>query len=408
MHKRPDIPSYLKHSSGQARVILGGKAFYLGRYGSKASRQRYDALIAEWLASNRSSTFGMDADRISMAGLMVDYLKHCKKHYPKSSNSEHSATKLVLKVVAKLYRDLPAAMFGPKQFKAIRQKLIDDPKCLRGAKCRKKTAEPLSRNYINCQMKRVGRMFKWAAAEGLVSADIYNTIRLIPSLQRGRTEAPEVERVLPVDAELVEATLLHCSPVVADMIRFQSLTGCRPAEVCKLTPAMIDCRGDVWQAKLPEHKTSHHGRERVIYIGPKAQAVIQRYLDRDAEANLFSPQEANTMRRAPLTAKRQTPTKHGNRVGYSKRTREGRAAKRAPRASYDSRSYYRAITYACDKGGLARWSPNQLRHSAATRIRAEFGLEASQVSLGHSKADTTQIYAEADRKKAVEVARLIG
>jgi integrase len=408
MHKRPDIPSYLKHSSGQARVILSGKAFYLGRYGSKASRQRYDALIAEWLAGNRSSTFGLDSDKISMAGLMLDYLKHCKKHYPKSASSEYNATRLVLKVVNRLYSEMPAAMFGPKQFKAIRQKLVDDPKCLRGDKCRKKTAEPLSRNYINCQMKRVGRMFKWGAAEGLVSANIYHTIRLIPSLQRGRTEAPELERVLPVDTKLVDSTLPHCSPVVADMIRFQLLTGCRPAEVCKLTPAMIDRSREVWEANLPEHKTSHHGRDRVIYIGPKAQKVIQPYLDRAPDANLFSPQEANNQRRAALTAQRKTPAVYGNRVGYSKRVREGRTAKRAPRMCYDSRSYYRAITYACDKGGVARWAPNQLRHTAATRIRAEFGLEASQVSLGHSKADTTQIYAEANRQKAIEVACKIG
>ncbi|MCA9134676.1 MAG: hypothetical protein KDA45_16020, partial [Planctomycetales bacterium] len=61
MHKRPDVPAYLRHSSGQARVILNGKAFYLGKHGSKVSRQRYDALIAEWLSSKRSKTFGLEA-----------------------------------------------------------------------------------------------------------------------------------------------------------------------------------------------------------------------------------------------------------------------------------------------------------------------------------------------------------
>jgi site-specific recombinase XerD len=35
-----------------------------------------------------------------------------------------------------------------------------------------------------------------------------------------------------------------------------------------------------------------------------------------------------------------------------------------------------------------------LRHTFATRVRKEHGLEAAQVLLGHSKADTTQIYAE--------------
>lgn len=47
------------------------------------------------------------------------------------------------------------------------------------------------------------------------------------------------------------------------------------------------------------------------------------------------------------------------------------------------------------------WSPNQLRHTAATEIRAAFGLKAAQVVLGHSNAITTEIYAEADLAKVI-------
>ena len=36
------------------------------------------------------------------------------------------------------------------------------------------------------------------------------------------------------------------------------------------------------------------------------------------------------------------------------------------------------------------WHPNQLRHSYATKVRREHGLEAAQVLLGHSRADVTQ------------------
>lgn len=55
-----------------------------------------------------------------------------------------------------------------------------------------------------------------------------------------------------------------------------------------------------------------------------------------------------------------------------------------------------------------RWQPNQLRHAAATAVRARFGLEATQVVLGHAKADVTQVYAERDLAKAREVMREIG
>ncbi len=47
---------------------------------------------------------------------------------------------------------------------------------------------------------------------------------------------------------------------------------------------------------------------------------------------------------------------------------------------------------------LPHWHANQLRHSKATEVRRQFGLEAAQVSLGHAKADVTQVYAERDAR----------
>ena len=61
-----------------------------------------------------------------------------------------------------------------------------------------------------------------------------------------------------------------------------------------------------------------------------------------------------------------------------------------------------------DQDPLPKWSPNRLRHSAATEIRKQFGLEAAQVTLGHATADVSQIYAERDLTLAVEVMRKIG
>jgi len=41
-------------------------------------------------------------------------------------------------------------------------------------------------------------------------------------------------------------------------------------------------------------------------------------------------------------------------------------------------------------------------------VRKEHGLEAAQVLLGHSKADTTQIYAERNDALAASVALRVG
>jgi hypothetical protein len=57
---------------------------------------------------------------------------------------------------------------------------------------------------------------------------------------------------------------------------------------------------------------------------------------------------------------------------------------------------------------VKRWSPNRLRHAAATEIRKRFGLEAAQTVLGHAQASINEDYAERDLTLAVRVAREVG
>ncbi len=70
--------------------------------------------------------------------------------------------------------------------------------------------------------------------------------------------------------DIIEATLARLPAIVADMVRFQRLTGCRPGEVCCLRPGDVrrtDDAGralDVWEYRPARHKTEHHGRDRVI------------------------------------------------------------------------------------------------------------------------------------------------
>jgi integrase len=85
-----------------------------------------------------------------------------------------------------------------------------------------------------------------------------------------------------------------------------------------------------------------------------------------------------------------------------------RKPRKAPGVAFTTGTYARSIRSACLRAGVAPWAPNQLRHNAATTIRREFGLEAAQVILGHSELGVTQVYAERDSAKAIEIARRIG
>ena len=173
----------------------------------------------------------------------------------------------------------------------------------------------------------------------------------------------------------------------------------------RTTGADLETTGHVWIYTPQEHKTEHHGRVREVYFGPRALAILKSFLKTDLQAYLFSPREVEQERRAEMRVNRKSP------VQPSQRDRRKEQPQRPPRERYDTNSYRRAIQRAIDKANrsrrdagepeIPRWSPNQLRHNAATRARKMEGLETSQVILGHSRADVTQVYAERDRERAV-------
>jgi hypothetical protein len=150
----------------------------------------------------------------------------------------------------------------------------------------------------------------------------------------------------------------------------------------------VDTTGDVWLYRPPRHKTAHKGKERAIFIGPKAQAVLADFPTDDPGDFVFSPIRMRRERFGLLRAARKTP------VQPSQVSRAKSRPKRWPTDRYTPRRYHQAVRKACIRAGVGHWHPNQLRHAAATTIRKQFGLEAAQVALGHAKANTTEIYAE--------------
>lgn len=411
------LPKYRKHrGSGQAIVNLNGQDFYLGPHGTKASKIEYDRLIGEWLANGRQPLHATSQD-ILIVELCLRYWEFAKGYYQKNGRCTRvtPGIKCALRYLKELYGKTPAAEFGPLAFKAIRERMIEDA---------------LSRNYINDHSRRIKRMFKWAVGEQLVPASTYDALRTVDGIRKGRTAARETDPVEPVADEIVDATLEQLPEVVADMVRLERLTGMRPAEVCIVRPRDIDRDDEVWIYQPESHKTEHHDRDRIILLGPKAQAILLRYLARDPSMYCFRPCDSEAKRRAEAHKSRKTPASCGNRPGSNRK----RKPKRSAGECYTTASYRRAIHRACDKvfphpklGYKFRsiftevqkkevhdwqaehhWSPNQLRHTAATEIRRDFGLEAAQIILGHSTADVTQVYAERDIAKAIEVARAIG
>ena len=418
-------PSYRRHRvSGQAVVTINGRDHYLGPYGTKTSKAEYDRLISEWLANGRRSPEAVPD--LTIVELVASYLQHAQTYYRDTDGnptSELSALKLPLGVLVRLYGRTPAATFGPLSMEAVRNDMI---------------AKGWSRASINSHVGRLRRMFKWAVARELLPVGVHQALTTMVGLRAGRTAARETGAIKPVADDVVEATLPFMSPTVAAMVRVQLLTGARPGEVCSMRTGDIDRSGDVWLYRPAKHKTQHHGHNREIPIGPKAQAVLAPFIRSDPAAYLFSPADADAAHRAKRSADRRTPASCGNVPGSNRK----RSPKKGPGDQYAVGVFRQAIARACDaafpppeplarrrketraawrarltgeqRAALAawrkehRWNPHRLRHSAGTAIRRQFGLEAAQTVLGHRTLSATQIYAEKHADTARQVAAQIG
>lgn len=423
------VPKYQKHKpSGQAVVTLGGHDHYLGKYGTKASRMLYERLVGEWLASGRKAP-PRDADALTVTQLIARYWEFAKAFYrrpdgtPTGTPTETAQNlKPALRTLRQLYGSLPADEFGPLALKVVRERFIELGQ---------------SRRYVNENVDRIKRMYRWGVSEELVDESTLRRLCTVEGLRKGKTRAPDNPRVPPVPEDIVDATLPFLPPTVSDMVQLQRLTGARPGEICILRPFDVEQSGDVWVYIPERHKTEHDGKDRAIVLGPRAQAVLAPYLDREPLSYCFSPAEVVEVHLRRRHAARVTPLSCGTKPKAQRKKGRGGAGE-----CYTNDSYRRVIHRACDRAfpppaPLAkrekesdaarmrrlsdeqaeelkkwqsdhRWSPNQLRHTMGTRTRELFGIEAVAAVLGHSRTDTSEIYALRNLKLAAEVARKLG
>lgn len=384
------IPKYRHHkASGQAYVELNKRRFYCGVHGSPDSWERYHELVNQWLVNDRRPVV-TDAERhdATIAELLDAFRQHAEEYYKGNSGAIHGF-KAVSRVLRDLYGGTAVREFTPRYAKLVQKAMVRKGWC---------------RSHINKSFSRLKHIFKWGTAEGMVPPDVYHGLTAVSGLRRGRCEARESEKVKPVPEQHIEAVKRRVNRQIAALIDLQLLTGARAGELVTMRPIDLDTSGNVWVFIPEDHKTAHHGHERHIYIGPKAKKIIKPFLNRPVESYLFSPAEADAEYREKRRQERKTPDSCGNRPG----TNRVRKPKKRPGERYATDSYRRAIYRACDAAGVPQWSPHQLRHNAATNLRREHGIEAARVILGHRSAAITDVYAELDSARAIDVIGKVG
>jgi integrase len=433
MPKRLKDPSYRLHKqSGQAIVTvpdgLGGRHdVLLGPYGSETSRDEYNRVLAEWKANgrrwNQQPGEGSGSD-LTVVELTAAYWRHVQSYYVKDGRptSEQDTIVHALRFVKRLYGTTPANAFGPLALKTVRQAMIDHP-ITRTVKVKDPATgeareevrllrQGLARRFINKQVGRIKRMFAWAVEEELLPAAVYQALACVKGLKKGKSAAREKARVKPVAEEWIEATLPVLPAVVRTMVEVQRLSGCRPQDVVQMRAIDIDMSAPVWEYRPSRYKTEHHNedddpdRERIVFLGPRAQALLKPYLTLNVTDYLFSPKRSEAERSHERREKRKTPLWPSHIAHQA--TKKAKRPRPAIRDRYDVDSYRRAIRRACLKAGVPVWFPLQLRHTRGTEIRKRYGLEASQAVLGHSEVGVTQVYAESNQDAARRVMLEVG
>jgi len=372
--------------------------------------------------------------RVAPAGLTVNDLALVYWQTGADRASDSEAVRSSLNVLKQIAGDMPAIEFGPNTLRMVRRAMIvGDAETGR---------RPWTRKSINRQIHRIRAAFRWAVAHELIPSSVYEALRALEPLRAGKTAEPvlETEPIQPVPEAWIEEVRSRVSRQVRALIDLQLLTGARPGELVRLRLCDIERTGIVWCGRLERHKTMHLGRQRAIWLGPRAQEVIRDLMPGKGPASfIFSPTDAEADRLSARRAARKTPLGRGNEPGTNRQERP----RRSPGAHYTVASYRLAIQRACDaafpppgelakrsnetsgqwrarltneqRGQLAawrrehRWHPHQLRHNAATELRRRYGLEAARVILGHSSAAITDaVYAERDAQLALRVAAEAG
>lgn len=430
MGRRPSgaLPVMRRHKpTNTARINVGGKVHSLGRWGSHETQDRYDTLVAAFIASGRKTldaglavlgrpaapqtapepqpvpTASADrpAPHDATGGLTVGELARLWLHDIETTRANHKKTSLWHGAIAasraiRPFAAMPAAAFGSRALVEVQHSLVNVGTLAGDAKDGKR----LSRRYINDVVGRVRQMFHWGVLQELVPDDRVKALEIVPPLAKGQTLARETRKRKPVKPSIVLATLPYMTKEVADAIWFMRLTGCRPSEAARMKLCRIrDRHKPVWRYVPKRHKTAHKKKQRHIAIGPQAQVIVLAHSaarsDRDF---VFTPQRSVRPKKPKdgvIPIEPWKPAPHARKSF----TKDGimQAVRRAIAKANKERT-------AKGEPPLPHWTPYQLRYTRLREIRRAGGREAAQAVAGHSEATMTDHYAPANWGKAARAA----
>lgn len=345
-------PRIVKHATGQARVTIGGKDYYLGAHDSPEARQNYIDLISR-LGGPPAQTEQMPtppAPARTVAEGLAAWNRQERVRY--RGTKEDDQFKVVIRLVLSQWSSVPLMTFGVRDLERIREAMI-----LQG----------WSSRVIGRQITRVRTIWRWLERQGLAPRGSWEHLRSLGPLPPNDKRVKRLPRRQPASWPDVARLCRASSKKVRDLILLLWFTGARPGEICRITVEEIDQVGPVWWYRPGQHKNAWRGQERAIPLGPICQKILRPYIKRLRSGYLVRPP--------------------GARNPY-----------------YSPESLAQAIRRGCHRAGV-KITAYQLRHAAKDRITREYGLDVARALLGQSSLETTNGYgSQVDRQLAQKAA----
>lgn len=160
------LPKYRHHkATGQAVVTIRSKDYYLGKYDSPESREKYQRLIAQYLAVGGVIQPVGRIETITVAeGIELFWDGHIKAMRNKRDTGHF---KLALRPLNKLFGDSLLKEFGPVKYRMVRKQYIDNG---------------WNVTHINHQAGRLKQMLRWLVGEELYPVEQLHAIREVPDV----------------------------------------------------------------------------------------------------------------------------------------------------------------------------------------------------------------------------------
>ncbi len=199
------LPKMMKHATGQWRLRLNGRDYYLSK-DKKAAKAEANQLLAEWVSNDRRLPPKRDDERVA-EGTTIDeiVIEYHRRELPKRSPSMQERVKRALQPLQDRFGMTVAQSFDAMKLDDVRRDILK---------------EGITRVEINARVGMMRSVFTWAAGLRLVDPAVAFALSSLKGLRYGQG-GREQREIMPVDWRTVEATLRHVHPPVAGLILFQ-------------------------------------------------------------------------------------------------------------------------------------------------------------------------------------------